>query len=58
MTLRDALLADVERRGVRRLRYAIRPVSEGWMMIFRDGTELPYELAVSDVLAADWEVCS
>jgi hypothetical protein len=51
MTLRDALLADVER-------YAIRPVSEGWMMIFRDGTELPYELAVSDVLAADWEVCS
>ena len=67
MTLRDALLADTERRGVRRPRYAIRgvseryairAVSEGWVMVFKDGSYLPYEVAVDDILADDWEVCA
>jgi hypothetical protein len=67
MTLRDALLADTERRGVR------RPASFGWPRSIRpqDGAvdfwEARYDerwfvtgltFLPSDVLADDWEVCS
>ncbi len=63
MTLRDALLADVERRGVRRKTFA-----DGSLIRIRDewgfearGNRVRWVktfLMPSDVLADDWEVAT
>lgn len=65
MTLRDALLADTERRGVRRKIWAdptcrIVPLGYRWELFHElifDRVEV-YAVTEFDVVADDWEVCA